>query len=48
MQDGEDFVKALRVEELELRNNPKHHPTRGRTVNDGIFSNKTIKTISYV
>ena len=28
MQEGEDFVKALRVKDLELRTNPKHYMTR--------------------
>ena len=29
MQEGEDFIKALRFENLELRTNPEHCTTEG-------------------
>ena len=43
-QEGEDFVKALRIENIELRTNLKHYTTRGSTTIGSIFSNKTVKT----
>ena len=39
----EDFVKALKVDDLKPRTNPKHYITNGCTTIDGMFSNKTIK-----
>ena len=42
-QEGEDFVKALKVEDLEWRNNSKLYTTRDRTTIVSIFWNKTKK-----
>ena len=47
VQEGEIFVKALRVEDLELRTNPKHYIARARSTIDDIFSNETVKTCVY-
>ena len=41
-------MKALRVEDLEIRANAKHYMTGGRTTVDDIFSNKPIKTSEYM
>ena len=38
----------LRVDDLELKTNPKHSTTRGRTTVDGTFRNKTAKTGVYM
>ena len=42
-QEREDFVKVLRVEDLELRFNPKHYKARGRAIVYGILKKKILK-----
>ena len=42
--EQKDFVKALRVEDLEIKTNAKYFPTRGHTRIDDTFSNKTFET----
>ena len=39
IEDCENFVKALRVEDLKFRTNPKYYTIRGCTTINGTFSN---------
>ena len=47
-QQGEDFIRPLTIEDLDLRSNLILYTTRSRTTNDSILRIKTVKTSVYV